>query len=71
MPADYIRKQTLVNAERYVTPEIKELEDQILSAEERQLALEPSTSRGCASASPRRAPGSRALAAAARHRSTC
>ncbi|MCB1053885.1 MAG: DNA mismatch repair protein MutS, partial [Acidobacteria bacterium] len=40
VPDDYIRKQTLVNAERYVTPEIKELEEQILSAEERQLALE-------------------------------
>ncbi|HSU81774.1 MAG TPA: DNA mismatch repair protein MutS, partial [Thermoanaerobaculia bacterium] len=40
VPADYIRKQTLVNAERYVTPEIKELEEQILSAEERQIALE-------------------------------
>jgi DNA mismatch repair protein MutS len=40
VPADYIRKQTLVNAERYVTPEIKDLEEQILSAEERQVALE-------------------------------
>jgi DNA mismatch repair protein MutS len=40
VPADYIRKQTLVNAERYVTPEIKELEEQILSAEERQIHLE-------------------------------
>ena len=42
VPADYIRKQTLVNAERYVTPEIKELEEQILSAEERQIELEQS-----------------------------
>ena len=40
VPADYIRKQTLVNAERYVTPEIKELEEQILSAEERQVEIE-------------------------------
>jgi DNA mismatch repair protein MutS len=40
VPADYIRKQTLVNAERYVTPEVKELEDQILTAEQRQFALE-------------------------------
>src|SRR6185295_9665258 len=40
VPADYIRKQTLVNAERYVTPEIKVLEEQILSAEERQIAPE-------------------------------
>jgi DNA mismatch repair protein MutS len=40
VPADYIRKQTLVNAERYVTPEIKDLEEQILGAEGRQLQLE-------------------------------
>jgi len=40
VPDHYIRKQTLVNAERYVTPEIKELEEQVLGAEERQLALE-------------------------------
>ena len=40
VPEHYIRKQTLVNAERYITPEVKELEERILSAEERQLALE-------------------------------
>ncbi len=40
VPDHYIRKQTLVNAERYITPEIKELEERVLSAEERQLALE-------------------------------
>jgi DNA mismatch repair protein MutS len=40
VPADYIRRQTLVNAERYVTPEIKDLEEQILSAELRQIELE-------------------------------
>ncbi|MCP3963830.1 MAG: DNA mismatch repair protein MutS [bacterium] len=40
VPERYVRKQTLVNAERYVTPEIKELEEQILGAEEQQLALE-------------------------------
>jgi DNA mismatch repair protein MutS len=40
VPSHYLRKQTLVNAERYVTPEIKDLEEQILGAEERQLALE-------------------------------
>lgn len=40
VPEDYIRKQTLVNAERYVTPEIKDLEEQILAAEGRQIALE-------------------------------
>ncbi len=39
-PADYERKQTLVNAERYTTPELKELEVKILEAEERMLAIE-------------------------------
>ncbi|MGB2895356.1 MAG: DNA mismatch repair protein MutS [Anaerolineales bacterium] len=33
-PEDYIRKQTLVNAERYITPEMKEYESQVLTAEE-------------------------------------
>ncbi len=40
VPAHYIRKQTLVNAERYVTPELKEEEERILGAEERLRALE-------------------------------
>ncbi|RKD14547.1 DNA mismatch repair protein MutS [Pelobium manganitolerans] len=40
VPADWIRKQTLVNAERYITPELKEYEDQILGAEEKILAIE-------------------------------
>jgi len=39
-PADYERKQTLVNAERFTTPELKELERKILEAEEKILALE-------------------------------
>ncbi len=39
-PADYERKQTLVNAERFSTPELKELEAKILEAEERSHALE-------------------------------
>lgn len=40
VPADYTRKQTLANAERFITPELKEYEDQILHAEERALSLE-------------------------------
>ncbi len=40
VPNDYIRKQTLTNAERYVTPELKEYEEKILHAEEKILALE-------------------------------
>ena len=39
-PADYIRRQTLKNAERYITPELKEFEDKALSAQSRSLARE-------------------------------
>jgi len=39
-PEDYIRKQTLVNAERFITPELKEIEDKVLGAEEKSKALE-------------------------------
>ena len=40
VPADYIRKQTLVNAERFVTPALKEYEETALSADEKIAALE-------------------------------
>ncbi|HYE95683.1 MAG TPA: DNA mismatch repair protein MutS, partial [Rubricoccaceae bacterium] len=40
VPADYIRKQTLVGAERYVTPALKEYEEKILTAEEKMGELE-------------------------------
>ena len=40
VPENYIRKQTLVNAERFVTPELKEYEEKILGAEEKILELE-------------------------------
>ncbi|QRR01967.1 DNA mismatch repair protein MutS [Dyadobacter sandarakinus] len=40
VPADWIRKQTLVNAERYITPELKEYEEKILHAEDRISAIE-------------------------------
>ncbi|HKI43949.1 MAG TPA: DNA mismatch repair protein MutS [Balneolales bacterium] len=40
VPDTFIRKQTLVNAERYITPELKEIEEKILSAEERMNTLE-------------------------------
>ena len=39
-PASYERRQTLANAERYTTPELKELESKVLSAEEKMLTLE-------------------------------
>jgi DNA mismatch repair protein MutS len=41
-PQNYIRRQTLKNAERYVTPELKEFEDKVLSSKSRALALEKS-----------------------------
>ncbi|HOU98917.1 MAG TPA: DNA mismatch repair protein MutS [Bacteroidales bacterium] len=40
VPPEWIRKQTLVNAERYITQELKEYEDKILGAEEKILAIE-------------------------------
>jgi DNA mismatch repair protein MutS len=40
IPADYIRKQTLTNAERFITPQLKKYEDKIVGAEERIKALE-------------------------------
>ena len=40
VPADYIRKQTLTNAERYITPELKEYETLILNADERLVEVE-------------------------------
>jgi len=39
-PVDYVRRQTLKAAERYITPELKEFEDKVLSARERALARE-------------------------------
>lgn len=42
VPQEWIRKQTLVNAERYITPELKEYEEKILNAEDRMLAIEQS-----------------------------
>lgn len=41
-PADYTRRQTLKNVERFITPELKKFEDKILSSNERALALEKS-----------------------------
>ena len=40
VPDYYTRKQTLTNAERYITPELKELEDIILGAEDKLFSLE-------------------------------
>ncbi|CAK8711449.1 MAG: DNA mismatch repair protein MutS [Candidatus Electronema aureum] len=40
LPDDYIRKQTLANAERFITPELKELEERIATAQDKRLTLE-------------------------------
>lgn len=40
IPEDFIRKQTLVNAERFITPELKELEEKITTAQDKRLELE-------------------------------
>ncbi|MBI2428909.1 MAG: DNA mismatch repair protein MutS, partial [Ignavibacteriales bacterium] len=40
IPSDYIRKQTMTNAERYITPELKEYEEKVLNADEKILAIE-------------------------------
>ena len=40
VPPDYMRKQTLVNAERFITPDLKELEEKIVGAEEKSIAIE-------------------------------
>ena len=40
VPPNYMRKQTLANAERFITPELKEMESQVLSAQERSVSLE-------------------------------
>jgi DNA mismatch repair protein MutS len=64
VPADYIRRQTLANAERYVTPELKDLEEQILAAEERQSAIELEHFRRLTATIAGAAPGLHLLAAA-------
>lgn len=46
VPDDYIRRQTLVGGERYITPEMKEYESQILNAQDRMSELESSIFRG-------------------------
>ena len=50
-PAEYIRRQTLKNAERFITPELKEFEDKALSSKSRALAREKALYEDCWSAS--------------------
>ena len=67
VPADYIRKQTLVNAERYITPELKEYESLILNAQERLLDLENSLYKRVVGQLAEMAPRLLAAAAAVAH----
>jgi DNA mismatch repair protein MutS len=46
VPEAYVRKQTLVNAERFITPELKEYENRIFGAQERAIALEQELFQG-------------------------
>ncbi len=64
VPADYIRKQTLVNAERYITPDLKEYESLVLNAEERIHELEARLFRELCAQVAARASALLALAAA-------
>jgi len=63
-PPDYERKQTLVNAERFTTPELKELEAKVLDADERALAIEREIFAQVREAAAREAVRIRATAAA-------
>jgi len=65
-PPDYERKQTLVNAERFITPELKELEAKVLEAEERILELERELFHGLRSLAAQQASRIRETAAAIR-----
>ncbi len=59
VPDDYQRKQTLTNAERYVTPELNEYEEKVLRADERAKELERSSSTSSATRSRSTSPGCR------------
>ncbi len=64
VPADYQRRQTLKNVERYVTPELKEYEAKVISADERSRALEEEIFLACRAAAAREIPRLQATAAA-------
>jgi DNA mismatch repair protein MutS len=63
-PAEYERKQTLVNAERFTTPELKELETKVLDADDKALAIEREIFAAVREAAAREAARIRATAAA-------
>ena len=57
VPADYLRRQTVKSAERFITPELQSFEDKVLGARERALAREQRAVRGAAVAADRGAAG--------------
>jgi len=59
VPQDFIRKQTLANAERFITPELKEYEEKVLGAEEKILDWSTGCSSRCGNRWLRRPSGSR------------
>ncbi len=67
VPPDYIRKQTLVNAERFITPELKEYEALVLNAEARQAELEAELFRTLCRAVGEAAPRLREIGGALAH----
>ena len=73
VPADYRRRQTLKNAERYITPELKAFEDKALSAQERALAREKRCTTRCSTSlnAGATAARSRQALAARRARNAC
>jgi DNA mismatch repair protein MutS len=64
VPDDYVRKQTLVNAERFVTPELKEHEETVLNAEEDMVRLESELFHGVVARVSESSPALRRLAGA-------
>ena len=71
IPDDYRRRQTLKNAERYITPELKAFEDQALSAQERALAREKLLFERCWRDLAPAIPALQSVGGGARARSTC
>ncbi len=71
IPDDYRRRQTLKNAERYITPELKAFEDRALSAQERALAREKSLYEKLLADLATRDPRAAGRRGGARQRSTC
>ena len=71
VPADYLRRQTVKSAERFITPELKSFEDKVLGARDRALAREKELYEALLDHPDRAPAGAAATTAADRARSTC